>query len=62
MAGCKESTRLLSEAQERELLWKERIALRFHLLICGSCRRFGKHLDIVREAARRFAKGEHKGN
>lgn len=61
MINCRESTRLLSEEQERELSRKEQIALRFHTLICSHCRRFGKHITIIRQAARRFAKGESEG-
>ena len=58
--NCRESTRLLSEAQERELNVKERVALRFHTLICSSCRRFGRHMDIIRKAARRFTQLENE--
>ena len=58
MPSCEETTRLLSEAQERELTGSEKLALRFHTLMCGHCRRFGKHMDILRQAAQRFAKGE----
>lgn len=57
MLSCKESTRLLSEAQERSLTRWERVALRFHTLICSSCRRFGRQLAVIRESARRFSSG-----
>ena len=60
MLSCKEATRLVSEAQERKLGLGERLALRFHNLVCSSCRRFEKHIGIVREAAHRFAQGEHE--
>ena len=60
MLSCKEATRLVSEAQERKLFRRERLALGFHKLICSSCRRFEKQMDIVREAAHRFARGEHE--
>lgn len=61
MINCRESTRLLSEAQERQLSPKEKVALHFHTLICSHCRRFGRHMDILRQAAQRFARGENEG-
>lgn len=60
MLNCRESTRLMSEAQERELGFKEKLSLKFHTLMCGSCRKFGKHMDVIRQAAKRFAGGENE--
>ena len=57
MLNCRESTRLMSESQERALSNKEKIALKFHTLICRGCRNFGEHLKVIRQAANRFAKG-----
>lgn len=58
MYSCHETTRLLSEAQERPLLFSEKVALKIHTLICGRCHNFEKHMGVVRQAARRFADGE----
>lgn len=51
MYSCEESTRLLSEAQERPLGHGERLALRLHLLMCGACRSFEQQLGWLRRAS-----------
>lgn len=58
MPSCRESTRLMSEAQERVLTWGERVTLRLHLLVCAGCRNFGKHLHFLRGAAQAYVPGE----
>ncbi len=45
---CKHATLLLSEAEERKLSTRERRGLRFHVLICTTCRRFKKQLRLLR--------------
>lgn len=55
MSSCAESTRLMSEAQERKLNRGERLALRWHLLLCGACRRFEQQLDWLRRASAGYA-------
>ncbi len=45
---CKKATRLLSDAEERELTARERFGLRFHVLICTACRRFQSQLQLLR--------------
>ncbi len=54
MLNCKDTSRLVSESQERHLSWVERIQLRLHLIICGRCRHFSKNLDSLRTALRQF--------
>src|SRR3974390_2679692 len=49
--SCKEATRLQSEAMDRKLLLHERLGLRFHLLLCKWCRRYGSQLRFLRSAA-----------
>jgi len=46
--NCKHATKLLSEAQERQLSKSETFGLRFHVLICTACRRFNKQLQFLR--------------
>lgn len=54
MLSCKEVSRVLSEARERRLgLW-ERISLKLHLMMCGGCTNFRKHLDFITIAMRRY--------
>ena len=57
MLTCKQVTHLLSEAQDRALPWKEKIPLKFHLMICVGCARFGQQLDFLRQAAQQYAQG-----
>ena len=44
MLTCRQATQLLSEQQDRQLLLKEQSGLQFHLMMCRSCRRFGKQM------------------
>ena len=46
--NCEEASRLLSENQDVYLTWDEQLALRLHLLICRSCRRYNKQLGFIR--------------
>lgn len=57
MMNCQQSTRLLSDAQERELSLKDRAALKFHVMMCSGCRNFGKQMGTLRDIAHHFAKG-----
>lgn len=54
MLTCKETSRLLSEARERRLGWRERFALRLHLMVCAGCDNFRKQLDFIDAALRRY--------
>lgn len=54
MPSCEASTRLMSEARERPLSRGERLALRWHLMMCGACRRFERQLDWLHRAAGRY--------
>jgi predicted anti-sigma-YlaC factor YlaD len=56
MMNCKEATRLLSDAQERTLSWKERAALKLHVMMCSGCRYFAVQMGTLRDIARRYAK------
>ena len=60
MMNCKQATRLLSEAQERELSLKDRAALKFHVAMCSGCRNFGKQMGSIRDIAHSYAKGLEK--
>lgn len=57
MLNCREATRLYSEAQERELTFKERALLRMHVAMCSGCRNFGEQMAFLRDAMRAYAKG-----
>lgn len=54
MKSCREVHRLVIAAQDRELGLTERLSMRFHLMICTTCRRFDAQIDLMRQAFRRF--------
>ena len=51
---CKEVTRLISQALDKPLTFKQRVQLRLHFLICLWCDRYAKHLRFVHQAAPRY--------
>ena len=51
MLNCRRASRLISDALDRELTLGERAALRFHLLVCTSCRNFGGRMRLLRRRA-----------
>lgn len=58
MLTCKQTSQLLSEHQERPLTWRERWALKLHLFICISCRRFNRQLSLLRRALHQLAQSD----
>ena len=50
--SCRLASQLLSKAQDTQLTMTERVALRLHLLICRSCRRFNRQLILLRQILR----------
>ncbi len=57
MLSCKETSLLLSQAQERRLGWREKLGLELHLQLCEGCARFRAQLDFIRAAVRRYRDG-----
>ncbi len=53
--SCKESTRLLSQAADRELEFGERVALRLHLAICKGCRNADAQFRFLRAAVQQLS-------
>jgi hypothetical protein len=58
MLSCKETTRLLSQAADRELGFGERVALRVHLAICSGCRNVGAQFRFLRSAVQQLSLDE----
>ena len=56
--SCRESARLLSQAEDRTLPFGERVALRVHLAICDGCRNVGAQFKFLRRAVRALAEAE----
>jgi len=50
--SCKDAVRLQSDALERRLPMLQRLGLRIHLLFCKWCRRYGRQIGFLRDAAR----------
>lgn len=48
MLNCKQTSLLVSQSLDRPLTWRERLAVRIHLLICVYCRRFTQQLRLIR--------------
>lgn len=59
MLNCKEATRLLSAAQDRQLSLAEKARLEMHLAICQGCRNFRRQMDFLRAACRRLPFGKN---
>ncbi|MGH8704823.1 MAG: zf-HC2 domain-containing protein [Burkholderiales bacterium] len=55
MLNCKEVTRLVSQGQDRELGFGERVALRLHFAICEGCSNVNRQLRFLRLAMRRLS-------
>jgi hypothetical protein len=49
--NCKAASRLQSEALDHKLPLRQRFGLRAHLLLCKWCRRYGKQIAFLRDAA-----------
>jgi hypothetical protein len=52
---CREASRLQSEALDRKLSLVQRFGLAVHLMICKWCRRYGKQVRFLRDAAHEHA-------
>src|SRR2546428_11735212 len=49
--NCKTAARLQSEALDHKLPLRQRFGLRVHLMLCKWCRRYGKQITFLRDAA-----------
>lgn len=56
--SCKQSSMLLSQAQDQPLRLTDRLRLHAHLLICERCRLVSRQLDFLRIALRRYRDGD----
>ena len=55
MLSCRETTRLLSQGEDRGLAFGERVALRVHLVICKGCRNVDAQFQFLRSAVQRLS-------
>lgn len=54
MRNCRETTELLSLAQDKKLGFLDRMGLRMHLAMCGGCSNFARRLEILKSAMRKY--------
>ncbi len=54
MLSCKAIGELLSQKLDRRLSLRERLRLKFHLLICKTCRCYEKQLKFIAHAVQRL--------
>jgi len=47
MLSCRDTTRLLSDAQDQPLPFGKRLGLRLHLMMCHLCRRYIRQLRLL---------------
>lgn len=52
--NCRQASRLISEAMDRELSFMERLGLRLHLMICTACRAWRRQVRLIRLAMRKL--------
>ena len=55
MLACKEVMRKVSQGEDRELAFGERVALRLHFAICRGCRNATAQIRFLRRAVRRLS-------
>lgn len=55
LLSCKETTRLLSQSEDRSLGFGERVALRVHLAICKGCRNVNAQFRFLRLAVKELS-------
>jgi hypothetical protein len=56
MLTCKQASQLLSQSLDKPLTRGERFRLRFHLLLCRFCKRFGQQIVVLRTSIRQQVK------
>lgn len=54
MPTCKEIARAVASDELATWSWRQRLALRLHLLICRHCRRYVSQIRALGEAARQL--------
>ena len=58
MLSCKEVSKLVSESLDRDLPARQRMGVRFHLMMCSMCRTYQKQTLLLRSAMRACVRHE----
>lgn len=56
MMSCKNATHLTSRQLDHKLSFPERMALRFHLMMCTGCANFKNNMTFLRKACERLVR------
>jgi hypothetical protein len=54
MRTCKEVSLLVMQAQDLHLPWRERLALKLHMMACDACPRIVDQMALMRQATERW--------
>jgi hypothetical protein len=58
MLTCREVARAIASDEVAEAAWRQRLAVRFHLLLCRHCRRYAFQLREIGRATRELVTSE----
>ncbi len=54
LISCKDASRLISQLQDDDLPFGQRLLVRIHLLFCHACTQFNHQLRFLRVVMRRY--------
>ena len=54
LISCKDASRLISQMQDGDLPFWQRLRVRVHLLFCDACTQFERQVRYLREVMRRY--------
>lgn len=54
MRSCREISELVSKSLDAKLSLRERVAVRFHLMLCDGCNNFRKQMLFLHKAGNRY--------
>jgi hypothetical protein len=54
LISCKDASRLISQMQDVDLPFGQRLRVRVHLLFCDACTQFERQVRYLREVMRRY--------
>lgn len=52
MLDCKHASHLISQSLDVRLSWRQRVGLKFHLMLCDACTQFSSQMGLLRAAVR----------
>lgn len=54
LISCKDASQLISQMQDSDLPFGQRLRVRVHLLFCDACTQFERQVRYLREVMRRY--------